>query len=71
MLHWVLTGLGILVALSGLTTISKKQLKLSGTKKLEGDAAKKAGVVILVVGLAVVVFAWVGVPVVMKLMGSH
>ena len=62
MLQIAAIGVGIIAVVMGVTALVKGEVQLSRVTKLRGGSAQAAGVVTIVVGLAIVVFALVGMP---------
>ena len=66
MLQIVVVIVGLLVALTGREAIKKGDIQLSSTTRLEGQSAKMVGVVTMVLGAGIIVFALVGFPLISK-----
>lgn len=62
MLQIVLLILGGIVVLMGLVVLARGEFKLSSSRTLEGGQARLAGLGIIALGLAVMAFAWWGLP---------
>jgi len=66
MMQIVLIILGIVALAMGATAIIKGEVELSPDKKLNEGAARAAGIVTILVGMAVIGFALVGIPLLMS-----
>jgi hypothetical protein len=62
MLQVLAIVVGILAVVMDITAMAKGEVQLSRTTKLRGASATTAGVITLVVGLAIIGFALIGIP---------
>ena len=60
MLQIVVIIVGLLVTLTGFEAIQKGSIQISSSRRLEGEAAKRAGAATMVAGLGIVAFAAIG-----------
>jgi hypothetical protein len=62
MLQLILIALGVLVSAMGAMVLAKRELKVSAARTLEGSTAAAAGGVVIAIGLATVLYAWLILP---------
>lgn len=65
MLQLVGIGVGVVAIVMGVMALTKGEIKLSGSKTLKNGQAKVAGVITIIIGVAVAIFCLVGIPLLM------
>ncbi len=54
--------IGIVAVVMGITALTKGEVQLSRKTTLRGGSARAAGVLTIVVGVAIIGFAFIGIP---------
>lgn len=65
MLQLFLIGAGIVAIVMGIYGFGSGEIELTGTTKLEGTSAKVAGALTFLLGVALLVFAFLGIPLIL------